>query len=76
MFEGQSLVAASPKPKWTQIRLTLTGSAKLGNGGAPNVGRTEINVSTIAITGMKIARHSAIKSCLVNLNNNKRNSQI
>lgn len=43
------------------------GSSKLGKGGAPNAGRTATKVSTIAVTGMKIARHRAITSCLVNL---------
>ena len=47
------------------------GSSKLGRGGAPNAGRTATKVSTIAVTGMKIARHRAITSCLVNLDGQK-----
>lgn len=50
--------------KW----LTLVGSSKLGSGGAPNAGRIDTIVSTIAITGMKMASKSASKSYLVNLN--------
>ena len=50
--------------KW----LTFVGSSKLGSGGAPNAGRIDTIVSTIAITGMKMASKSASKSYLVNLN--------
>ena len=48
--------------------LTLVGSWKSCNGGAPNAGRTDTIVRTIQVTGINIARHRAIKSCLVKPN--------
>ena len=47
--------------------LTLVGSSKLGNGGAPNDGTIETIVRTITVTGIRMATHSAIASCFVNL---------
>ena len=46
---------------------TLTGFEKSGNGGAPNAGRIDTIVSTMAVNGRNIARHTAMVSCFVNL---------
>lgn len=46
---------------------TSTGSEKSGNGGAPSDGKIETIVRMITSTGIKMARHSAIRSCHVNL---------
>ena len=46
---------------------TLMGSSKSGKEGAPNAGRIATIVRIMAMDGMNIARHRAIKSYLVNL---------
>lgn len=48
---------------------TLIGSAKSGNGGAPNAGRIDTTVSITAVNGTSIARHTAIMSFFANLQN-------
>ena len=49
------------------VGLTLIGSSKLGNGGAPRPGKTATSMRMIAVIGIKMATHKAIRSYFVNL---------